>query len=210
MPQRIAGILLAAGNSSRMAGTRGPKQLLQFQGQSLLHRAATTALAASLNPLIVVLGDPNPAIQNELANLPLQITHNENWPRGMGASIHAAMQTLTPFQPLDALLITLCDQPLITPDHLRQLITAHRTHPTLPIAAAYNQTLGVPALFPASLFQELQNLPEHAGAKSILRNHPVHQIPIPEAATDIDTPEAYQALLSHSPGLARGNLPKNS
>jgi molybdenum cofactor cytidylyltransferase len=45
-------LLLAAGSSSRLAR---PKQLLQYQGQTLLRRAAEVAAASPCRPLVLVM-----------------------------------------------------------------------------------------------------------------------------------------------------------
>jgi molybdenum cofactor cytidylyltransferase len=66
------------------------------------------------------------------------------------------------------------------------------------IAAQYNDTLGVPAIFARKMFGTLLNLPPEAGARHLLRQPglSVKAFPLPEAAIDIDTPEDLEALLS--------------
>src|SRR5688500_11288260 len=49
--ERVGGVILAAGSSSRMGS---PKQILQFRGESLLRHAALAALGAGCSPVIVV------------------------------------------------------------------------------------------------------------------------------------------------------------
>jgi molybdenum cofactor cytidylyltransferase len=96
----------------------------------------------------------------------------------------------------DALLLLLCDQPLIAPAHLTALIAEHRcTHKPL-IAAAYDDTVGVPALIAQHYFHELHTLPDTAGAKALFTRHPegLATITLPEAAFDIDDPTTYAQL----------------
>jgi molybdenum cofactor cytidylyltransferase len=196
----IAALLLAAGNSSRMGS---PKQLLEYQGQPLVRRAAETAIAAHLSPVIVILGASSHEIRPTLADLPVDILENSEWPRGMGTTLRTGIQHLmnSPTPPPDAVLLLLCDQPLITPGHLIALLTEHeRTQKPL-IAAAYNGTHGVPALISKKYFAELQSLPDAGGAKSLFSRHPddLATIPLPEAALDIDDPAAYAYLIRHTP-----------
>jgi molybdenum cofactor cytidylyltransferase len=49
----IGAIVLAAGASTRMGQ---PKQLLHFQGRSLLHHTVEVVVASVCKPIIVVLG----------------------------------------------------------------------------------------------------------------------------------------------------------
>src|ERR1700722_15860828 len=131
----IALILLAAGSSTRMGR---PKQLLLYKNQSLLRRAAEQALKAGCDPVIVVLGSSAEQMKPELTNLPVQIIENPHWPQGMGTSIRAGLQTLLPSPSTrgegkgegsspPAVIITLCDQPLIDAAALTQLINLHRS-----------------------------------------------------------------------------------
>jgi molybdenum cofactor cytidylyltransferase len=172
-----------------------PKQLLLYKNQSLLRRAAEQAVAAGCNPIIVVLGSSADQMKPELTNLPIKIIENPHWPRGIGTSIRAGVSALPP-QLLTAVIITLCDQPLIDSTALTQLINLHRTTNRPLIAAQYAGALGVPALFAHKYFPALSTLPDQSGAKQLLMKHAAEVLPFPleSAATDIDTPMDYQRL----------------
>jgi molybdenum cofactor cytidylyltransferase len=73
---QIAAVILAAGASTRM-GT--PKQLLQWQGRSLLRSITETAIAAYCDPIIVVLGASSDLIQAEVIDLPVQVVNNSDY-----------------------------------------------------------------------------------------------------------------------------------
>ena len=98
--------------------------------------------------------------------------------------------------PPSAVIITLCDQPLIDSTALTQLINLHRTTNRPIIAAQYAGTLGVPALFAQKYFPALSTLPDESGAKQLLLKHAADVLPVPMelAAIDIDTPSDYQRL----------------
>ncbi len=193
-PVKIGLILLAAGASTRM-GT--PKQLLSFQGRSLLRISTQTALATNCNPVIVVTGANRELVEPEIRNLPVVLVHNAAWESGMASSIGTGISRLVEINPdIKAALITLCDQPLITSEFLRELINNFtQTHFPI-IAAQYNDIAGVPALFSRHLFEELRSLKGQEGARKLIAAHPseVKPIPCPEAAFDIDTPEDYRNL----------------
>src|SRR5437868_1282596 len=101
-------LLLAAGASSRMGA---PKQLLRYEGRTLLRRAAETALASVCRPVVVVLGAHAPQLQPELIGLPLRIVVNTHWEQGMGSSLRVGMETLLqePKAEIEAVVIMLCD-----------------------------------------------------------------------------------------------------
>jgi molybdenum cofactor cytidylyltransferase len=189
-------ILLAAGASTRM-GT--DKQLLPYRGRSLVRYMAEVALASKCQPIAIVLGAHGDRINPEIATLPLQIVENDRWSLGMGTSIGAGVQAAA--QSLDAVIVMLCDQPLVTSWHLNQLIAAYKATHYPVIASAYSSTLGVPALFDRSLFPDLLSLTGNVGAKHLIGQYGdrVYPVPFPEGAIDLDTPEDYQNCQAFCP-----------
>ena len=191
----VACIVLAAGGSTRLGS---PKQLLVYEGKTLLRRAAETALATGCRPVVVVLGAGAEAHRTELAGLDACVVVNPTWERGMGSSLRLGMAALENEARADAVLLTLCDQPFVGKDELERLIHAWDGGRQCSIAAAaYGETLGVPAVFGREYFNELAALPDAAGAKPILQRHATHTaaVPMPEAATDIDTREQYERII---------------
>ncbi|MBW4661810.1 MAG: nucleotidyltransferase family protein [Drouetiella hepatica Uher 2000/2452] len=187
-------MILAAGASTRM-GT--PKQLLLYQGRSLLRYVAEVAIASCCDPVVVVLGSQAERMKLEACALAVHIVENQQWAEGMGTSIFAGMTALTAInQALDAVVIILCDQPFVSHHLLNQLVEAYRATQSPIIASAYENTLGVPALFDRSLFIELMTL-KNVGAKSLIKRHAerIFQVSFPKGAIDLDTPAQYQQLL---------------
>lgn len=183
-------ILLAAGASTRM-GTA--KQLLPYQGCSLLCYMAQVALASCCQPTVVVLGAHADRIKQEIMSLPLQMVENNHGSTGMGSSIRVGVQQIIAAQSLDAVVVMVCDQPLVTSSHLNRLIAAYEVTHRPVIASAYANTLGVPALFSHSLFLDLLSLNATVGAKPLIKQYldRVYAVPFPEGAIDLDTPEDY-------------------
>ena len=202
----VACVILAAGGSTRLGS---PKQLLDYGGRSLLRHAAAMALATTCRPVVVVLGSGAERLRSELVGLDLRIVDNPDWGNGMGSSVRAGVATLrdgaSGTDP-EAILLMLCDQPLIGAEALEQLVAAFRAGQTAGdgracsiAAAAYgdgSDTVGVPAVFGREYFAELAALPDQAGARPVLQRHAgrVAAVPMPEAVTDIDTREQYERL----------------
>lgn len=203
----VAAIVLAAGASTRLGAGRS-KQLLRYQGRTLLRHSVEQALASSCRPVIVVLGAEIERCQRELAGLDVHVAINPEWADGMGSSIRAGMAAMTAAAPdARAVVITLCDQPLVGARFLDRLVQRYEAdgeasdlEPT--VAAEYEGRPGVPALFPRSRFAELSRLDGAAGARQMLRATPAEgapqdviiTLPCPEAAVDVDTITDYEAL----------------
>lgn len=178
----IGGILLAAGGSSRLGR---PKQLVEFEGEPLIRRAAEALIDAGCSPVVVVLGAEIDASRDALSDLAIEIVENPEWAYGMSSSIRSGIERM---KELDAALITLSDQPLVTADKLRAFSDRFADGWPPIVAARYNGVLGVPALFSAGLFEALTRLEGDKGARELIRNcREAAAIDLPEAAVDIDT-----------------------
>jgi molybdenum cofactor cytidylyltransferase len=188
-------VILAAGASTRMGLA---KQSLEFEGSTLLLRAVQTALASPCRPIVVVLGANAQLLHPLVRDHPVQVVLNPDWSQGMGTSIRAGVEAVAA-HPLDALMILLCDQPLIHTQALDQMWSAHLRANKPITAASYAGALGTPVIFSSTHFAELCQLQPHQGGKTVLQRHPhqVHPFPLPEAAIDVDTPDDYQTLLNH-------------
>ena len=188
-------VILAAGGSARL-GT--PKQLLPYQGVSLLRRAADTALASSCAPVVVVLGASFERCLLELQDLPLLTVENRSWKDGMGSSLRLGMERLIGAAPdaLDAVILMLCDQPHLPVAVIEALVAEYRATGCQIAASEYGSTLGVPALFDRALFPELQTLRGAQGAKQILQRYPdrIHKLAFAGGEIDIDTAADYADL----------------
>ncbi|MDZ8050279.1 MAG: NTP transferase domain-containing protein [Aulosira sp. ZfuVER01] len=192
----IAIMILAAGASTRM-GT--PKQLLLYQGQSLVQHITEIAIASVCNPVVVVLGAYLEQIRPQINHLTVNIVENLDWAGGMGASINSGMQFLQNLpQNIDAVVILVCDQPFLSPQIINQLVEAYHSTKKSIITCEYAGTLGVPALFSNIFFSDLAELPGNTGAKTIIKNNlaQLFSIPFDRGVIDIDTPQDYEQLLS--------------
>lgn len=192
-------VLLAAGGSRRFGA---PKQLLRYQGESLLRRAAKSAQASRCEPVAVVLGAEAERLKEELVGLSVLRVVNPHWHAGIGTSIQAGLKALITAVPdLEGALFTLCDQALIDSPHLNLLVETFIASKAPVIASRYAGTFGVPALFHRALFPDLCVLSGGRGAKEVIARHLpyAHLIDLPEACLDIDTPGEYWRLCNTPP-----------
>jgi molybdenum cofactor cytidylyltransferase len=193
---RIGVVVLAAGASTRMGIAATPKQLLVYEGQTLMRRAAETALASVCRPVVVVLGANAVPVGNEL-ELPVIVTRNREWETGMASSIRAGLEALLAAAAgVDGFVVTLCDQPFVNAELIDTLFERHRETGKTIVATEYGDACGVPALFARELFAEIGRLKGHEGARQIIRNHRDDTVVVPFAGAeiDIDTRQDYEAL----------------
>ena len=121
-----------------------PKQLLVYQGKTLIRRAAETALASMCAPVVVVLGANAVRVGAEL-ELPVIVTRNREWETGMGSSIRCGLEAvLVTDLFVDGVVIALCDQPFVTADLIDTLIERRRETGKTIVATEYGGARGVP------------------------------------------------------------------
>lgn len=189
---RIGGIVLAAGESRRM-GTN--KLLLPIAGEALVRRACRRALAAGLDPLIVVLGHESERVRGELAGLDCCCTVVPAGGRDMGHSLHAGLEVL----PIDVagVVIVLADMVQVSEQMIRTLADAARDSAAPLICSRYGETLAPPVLFRRALFAELLSCEGEGCGQSVIGRHrtAARFIDWPVAAlADVDTPEDFARL----------------
>lgn len=196
--QKIGAVILAAGESSRFGR---PKQLVQFRGKSLVRRAVNAAKDANCSAIVVVLGSKRAQIERELKETDAIVAENQDWRRGMGSSIRVGVEGAVNQAPdIEAIVLLTCDQPFVKTDTIKCLIAMREKTKKAIVASSYSETLGVPALFDRSCFQELLALDDETGAKTIILSNRerVAELLFPEGKIDIDTVADYQKLTAQS------------
>ena len=187
-------VLLAAGKSSRL-GT--PKQLLHFDGSTLVRKVAIQALEVS-DKVIVVVGPKSEELKESLNTLPLHLVNNTLFEEGIASSIRMGITALVKtFGQLSGVILIVCDQPYVLAPVLLNLVeTAQKTNKGV-VASAYSGTLGIPVLFHKNYFDKLLELKGDTGAKNLFNEYPedVATIDFPLGEVDIDTLEDYEAAL---------------
>jgi molybdenum cofactor cytidylyltransferase len=193
-PDSIAVIVLAAGSSTRLGQS---KQLVVVKGKTLLENSIQAGLDSGAERVVVVLGAQAIIHKKAIEHLPVEVVVNEDWKKGMGNSLKTALQhVISNYPKTEAVVITVCDQPYLTSDHLRKLISMYHQTQAEIIASVYCQTKGVPALFSQSLFDQLFQLAETEGARKIIQDYPAifPLVEFPNGDIDLDTPEDLSRL----------------
>jgi molybdenum cofactor cytidylyltransferase len=195
MTEKLSILILAAGNSSRLGS---PKQLIEFEGKTLIERITETALSIS-DEVSIVLGGNSELILPKLKRFENTIStiYNPDWQEGMGTSIRLGVEKLV--NQSDLILILLSDQPFISKVLLQDMLQTYANTKNPIVSCVYNNTLGVPILFDNSVFPELLKLSGNKGAKSFLHLYEgkISTIDFPKGVIDIDTKEDVQKLKNY-------------
>jgi molybdenum cofactor cytidylyltransferase len=172
-----------------------PKQLLPWDGEPLVRRAARTALTAGLSPVVVVTGAAAERVGRAVDDLAVQIAYNPAWQSGQSSSLAAGLQAL-PVE-IGAAIFLLADQPFVPPELLRELVALHaRTFSPL-VAPQADGRRANPVLFDRTTFPELRALTGDVGGRRLFSRYPVAWLPWLDARLllDVDTPEDYRRML---------------
>ena len=183
--------VLAAGSAVRMGSE---KVLLEIDGQTLVRRAVSEALAVAPAEVLVVANSRNrDAITRALGDMPARVLVNDEATRGIGTSIALAAGAVASGS--QALLLMQADQPFVDGDVLRSIVDEWRRRAPAFVAASYAGVVTTPVLFARELFAELAALDEDRGAKVVLRRHAGRgrELVFDEwRGLDVDTPEDYR------------------
>ncbi len=192
-------VVLAAGESRRMGQ---PKQLLRWQEEPLVTRAARIALESGASETVVVTGAVGEQVEAALGPLReagrgrLRVIFNPNWQDGQAGSVRAAVEALPAV--CEAALFLPVDQPRLPAALLRRLWQRWRGGSDLAAVAVDGAVRGAPAVFDRRFFGRLRQVQGDRGGGRLLRRHAgeVSAIEAPgEWLVDVDTPEDWRTAV---------------
>ena len=197
---RVTAIVLAAGKSSRMGAN---KLLADVNGAPMIWRTVA-AISQAVDETLVVTGRDREAIEGALAGLSVRFAHNEEFANGLSTSLKRGIEAVG--ADADAVVITLGDMPLVTPDTVRRLIAAYSPpeHRSICVPVSRGER-GNPVLWGRQHFPALAGLEGDRGARVLFRTHSdeIVEVEILDESVlmDADTPEALERIRSaHSTG----------
>jgi molybdenum cofactor cytidylyltransferase len=189
----IAGIILAAGASSRM-GT--PKALLDYRGETFLDRLIRV-LGTVCDPVIVVLGHHADTIRAAVAHGNARFVVNPDPSRGQLSSLQTALAEV----PADAegFLFMPVDCPAAEPETVQRIVDAfHASDEPLLVIPRHEGERGHPVCARRELISEFLALLPEAQAKEVVHRHVDRTYYLDTfdlgVLSDIDDPEAYRSL----------------
>ena len=201
----IGGLVLAAGAATRFGA---PKQLAELDGVPMLEHSLRTMTAAPVGRVVVVLGSGADEIAAAVDLHGADLLVCSRWEEGQSASLACGLAELAD---CEAVVVTLGDQPRVSPDAIRRVIAARNTPvgaDALPgtrgasaVRATYGGNPGHPVLLERELFEQLRNVTGDKGARNLLLSVPVLDMPCDDlgGGEDVDTPAELDALRAGGP-----------
>ena len=189
--QRVAAVVLAAGESRRMGHN---KLLLPWGDTTVLGQTVANVRATNVHGLLVVTGHERDRVERLFAGPDIQAVHNDNYGQGMLSSVQTAIRALP--ESVAAALIVLGDQPMVTPAVIDRLLITYAGSPAGLVAPTYDGRRGNPVIIDRRHFAELLDLPAEAAPRALLQRHLDDLLLVPvevEAVLhDLDRPEQYE------------------
>ncbi len=188
-----AGLILAAGRSSRMGSD---KALLGFQGRPFLSHLVHLLLPR-VDSLVVVLGHHEQRIREALpASSRIQVVVNRDYDRGMLTSLQCGLAQIG--QQVDAVLWMLVDHPAVRGRTLDRLLAAAADSRAPLVIPRHGGERGHPVVLSKRVMTDLLDLDPGSSPQDVVRGYygEAHFLDTADKGVllDIDRPEDYRAL----------------
>ena len=190
----IGGLVLAAGAGTRFGSA---KQLAELDGRPLLEHSILAMTASPVGRVVVVLGS---GAEEVLAGVDMHGADgvvNERWDEGQSASLACGLAELSD---CEAVVVTLGDQPRVSPNAIGRVIAA-RGNGAAAVRATYFGEPGHPVLLERDLFERMRDVTGDHGARNLLISVHMREVPCEDlgGGEDVDTPAQLDALRAGGP-----------
>jgi molybdenum cofactor cytidylyltransferase len=194
---RISGVVLAAGESSRIGET---KQLLAFRGSTILGRVIANARGSLLKEIIVVLGHDADKIQRQVDFAGVKVVLNDDYKQGQSSSLKMGLNNVS--NRSRAAMFLLGDQPLVDECVINRMIRAYEESLSPIVIPVFAGRRGNPVVIGRELFGELADAAKGDAGARVLFNHHAGLINYVEMDSsfihaDVDTVEDYNNLVNN-------------
>ncbi len=190
---RVAGVILAAGSSSRIGEV---KQLLGFRQTTLLGEVIKNASRSLLDEVILVLGHGADDIRKALRFEGVRVVINEEHVQGQSTSLRAGLSNVS--EDTDAVMFILGDQPLVGSEVMNALIDGYcRTRAPI-VLPTHMGRRGNPVVIDRTLFARVESITGDVGARVLFQEYAeeIVEIDVEDDSIhfDLDTWEDYEEL----------------
>jgi CTP:molybdopterin cytidylyltransferase MocA len=169
------------------------KQLLPIRNKPAIRHCVEALLSAGIRDIVIVLAPTGAEIAATIDDFPVSVVFNERAESEMADSVRTGLRSLHPSS--SAVLVCLCDHPLVSPETMKTLLHLHREDPLRIIIPTYNGKRGHPTLFPKSVLAEMMH---GLTLREVIRKKPdrVLQVEVADEGVilDMDTMEDYKKI----------------
>lgn len=203
-PRQVAGLVLAAGRSRRMAPLN--KLLVaDTQGVAMIARVVDSVLESGVRPVLVVTGHERERVQEALSGRPVIFAHAEDYAEGLSASLKAGLAALP--ESAEGVLVALGDMPLVSPGVIQRLVSAFDPEEGRAIVQpTFRGKQGNPVLWGREFVPAMMEITGDVGARQLVGRHADRLVEVEVAddgvLRDFDTTEALRA----APGFQAGRV----
>jgi molybdenum cofactor cytidylyltransferase len=194
----IAGLVLAAGESSRMGQD---KALLGYRGRTFLENILQSLRDAGIGRIAVVLGYHAEEIRRQVDLTGVEVVINHSYREGQTSSLQAGLRALRA-PGIEAILLCLVDHPAIRSELIQQLCGAYHESRARVVVPRFQGHRGHPVLIDRALFQPLLKLKPVEGANTVLHQYrnQAYELAVNDPAVlwDIDNPTDYRRLVEET------------
>ena len=200
-PRQVAGLVLAAGRSRRMAPLN--KLLVaDSQGVAMVTRVVDNVIASGVRPVLVVTGHERERVEEALSGRPILFVHAEDYAEGLSSSLKAGLAALPP-EP-EGVLVALGDMPLVDSAVMARLLAAFDPEEGRAIVQpTFRGKQGNPVLWGREFLPEMMAITGDVGARQLVGKHADRLIEVEVAddgvLRDFDTVDS----LKSAPGFDR-------
>jgi molybdenum cofactor cytidylyltransferase len=194
MAARAAGIILAAGLSSRFGSN---KLLAHVRGRPILQRVLDVAAAARLRPVVVVTGPDGAAPYAALAWRDELVVMNRRPEDGLSGSLQLGLTTLASSD-AQRVMVLLADQPLLSRAQIGVILAAPMDQARPIVVPRYGGRQGNPVLLDRPVWHVAAELSGDRGMSQVFKSRPdlVRYVDVPGVNPDVDTPDDLAELIS--------------
>lgn len=190
---RVAGLILAAGRSSRMGVA---KPLLPLGSMTVLENAITRVREGGVDEITVVVGWRGDEIGAVAARAGARVVVNADFDGGMFTSVVAGIRSVAPG--CAGCLLLPVDVPLVRPSTIRAVLGAVPDRRSALIYPMFQGRRGHPPFLSRDLFAEILSHDGSGGLRTVLARHKggADTVLVDDEGIlrDMDTPEDYRAM----------------
>lgn len=195
---QLHAVLPATGRSRRMGQQ---KLLMEIGGQTVISRLINALSDSRISSISVSVRSDDQELQAEVERLGARVVIPEHDPEEMKESVAAILNSLSGevAQPASAgWMLIPSDHPFIDPDTRQRVIEAWESSLDSIIVATHEGQRGHPTIFPWSVADRIDEIPENRGLNWFLQENriPIKEVECkhPSVLWDIDSPEDFQRI----------------